>query len=376
MIYLDNAATTWPKPPAVMESLGTSLRDFGANPGRGGHSFSLRTGRKVLASRQALASFFNSKRPERWIYTSSATDSVNTAMFGLLQPGDHVIASAIEHNAVARPLHHLTQQGVAVSFLPGKENVASEARDLMRPNTRLLVISHASNVTGQVQPLQDIIALRREADLLLLVDAAQTAGLLPIDVEAGIDLLAIPGHKSLYGPPGIGALYVAPGVQLQPLRFGGTGSKSESREQPETYPDRLESGTLNTPGIFALNAGMQFVQAQGQENLYRKEMHLARMLVTGLRTIPGVIVYSWDDQPQVPVVACNIESTDSNEVAMILDQSFQICSRAGLHCAPLAHQGLGTLGQGVVRFSLGAFNTEEEIQLAISAMEAIARELR
>lgn len=377
MIYLDNAATSWPKPPAVRTALADSLVDYGANPGRGGHSFSLRTARMVLQARQALAAHFGSPAPERWIFTSGATDSLNLALAGLLRPGDHVIASSWEHNAVARPLHRLAQQGVQVSFLeqPPAE-IAAEIASQLRPNTRLVALAHASNVTGLVQPLDEVIAVCRAAGCRLLVDAAQTAGLLPIDVRAGIDLLALPGHKSLYGPPGIGVLYVAPGVELQPSRVGGTGSHSESLEQPAVLPDQLESGTLNTPGIYSLWAGLQFVQAEGQSSLLQRELALAQRLVAGLREIPGLQVYHWDGGAQVPVVACNLLGVDSGQVALALDRSWQICARAGLHCAPLAHQQLGTLQQGAVRFSLGAFNTAEEIGQTISAMAEIAHELR
>ena len=380
MIYLDNAATTWPKPPIVLQALGQCLEQYGANPGRGGHSLSLRSGRMVLAARQALASFFGSNRAERWVFTGGATDSVNMALLGLLNPGDHVIASSLEHNAVARPLYNLAKHGVEVSFLdisPGTGATdPQEVERLLRPNTRLVAISHASNVTGVVQPLAEIIAVCRQGGSYLLLDAAQTAGLLPIDVETGIDLLAIPGHKSLYGPPGIGALYVSPGIDLRPYRFGGTGSHSESLEQPAIFPDRLESGTLNTPGIYALQAGLRFVQEEGLDQIYQREITLALKLVRGLRSIPGVTVYGWGETKQVPVIAWDLAGTNSTEVAMILDQSFQICSRAGLHCAPLVHKALGTLNQGLVRFSLGYYNTEEEIAQTISAVKEIAEELR
>lgn len=379
MIYLDNAATTWPKPPEVLEALAASLEQFGANPGRGGHSFSLRTARMVLAARQELASFFGSSRPERWVYTSGATDSANLAVFGLLNPGDHVLVSPYEHNAVARPLHHLSQQGVEVSPLPVDDTGSVDLAQLelkLRRNTRLLAVSHASNVTGVVQPLAPIAAFCRAHDLLLMVDAAQTAGLLPIDVEEGVDLLLLPGHKSLYGPPGIGALYASPRVSLRPYRFGGTGSQSESLEQPAVWPDRLESGTLNTPGIYAWQAGMRFVRRAGIDQCYQQEMRLAEQLVMGLRAIPGVTVYAWSGQQQVPVVACNLQGMDGTELALILDQSYQIAVRAGLHCAPMAHRALGTLEQGVVRFSLGYYNTNDEILQTIKAMQDIALELR
>lgn len=379
MIYLDNAATTWPKPPEVLQALGNSLEQFGANPGRGGHSFSLRTARMVLAARQELAAFFGSARPERWIYTSGATESANLALFGLLNPGDHVLVSPFEHNAVARPLHHLSQQGIEVSPLVvnelGEIDLVQLQRQL-RSNTRLVAVSHASNVTGLVQPLTAITAFCRDHGLLLMVDAAQTAGLLPIDVEDGIDLLLVPGHKSLYGPPGIGALYASPQVDLRPYRFGGTGSQSESLEQPAVMPDRLESGTLNTPGIYAWQAGMRFVQSVGVGECYQREMQLAEMLVSGLRDIPDITVYEWAGQQQVPVVACNLRGVDGTELALVLDQSYQIAVRAGLHCAPMAHRALGTLEQGVVRFSLGYYNTGDEILQTIKAVQEIASELR
>ncbi|MGI6359174.1 MAG: aminotransferase class V-fold PLP-dependent enzyme [Bacillota bacterium] len=379
MIYLDNAATTWPKPPAVLKALSDSLREFGANPGRGGHSLSLRSARMVFAARQQLASFFGSKQPHRWVYTSGATESANAALFGLLNPGDHVLISQYEHNAVARPLYQLSRQGVEVTRTPlvksGKLDVPSLTRSL-RPTTRLLAISHASNVTGTVLPIDEICDFCRANDILLLVDASQTAGLLDIDVSRGIDLLLLPGHKSLYGPPGIGALYASPAVELRPYRFGGTGSQSESLEQPQVWPDRMESGTLNTPGIYALQAGINFVQQVGKEAIYRHEMQLARQLVAGLREIDGIQVYGWTGEVQVPVVACNLQGVDGTEVALILDQSYGIAVRSGLHCAPVAHKALGTLEQGVVRFSIGYYNTHDEILLTIEAMQEIAKELR
>lgn len=377
MIYLDNAATTWPKPPSVRAALAESLETFGANPGRGGHSMSLQAGRMVLNARVALASFFGSPRPERWIYTAGATDSINMALFGLLSAGDHVVTSGFEHNAAARPLHYLARHGVQVSIVAEEDlPLAQQVQNLLRPQTKLVVVAHASNVTGIVQPLQPVIDVCREAEVHLLVDAAQTAGLLPIDVSAGIDLLAVPGHKSLYGPPGIGALYVSPQIDLRPTRFGGTGSQSENLEQPLVYPDRLESGTLNTPGIYALNAGLHFVVESGVQRLCQQEIKLAQQLVDGLRSIPELTVYGWGGEPQVPVVACNLADIDSTQVAIILDQSFHICARAGLHCAPQAHHQLGTLQQGVVRFSVGAYNTQDEISQTILAMREIANELR
>ncbi len=379
MIYLDNAATTWPKPPTVVQALGESLLEFGANPGRGGHAFALRSARMVLAARQHLASFFGSKHPQRWVYTSGATESANAALFGLLNPGDHVLTSQQEHNAIARPLHHLSRQGVKVTSLPlvkdGHLDLSLIA-DRIQPNTRLLAVSHASNVTGAVLPLGEVCAFCKEKGLLLLVDASQTAGLLDIDVNRGIDLLVLPGHKSLYGPPGIGVLYASSEVELRPYRLGGTGSQSESLEQPQIWPDRMESGTLNTPGIYALQAGITFVQQIGQEVVYRQEMQLARLLVDGLRGIAGLHVYGWGKQAQVPVVACNLEAVDGAELALILDQSYGIAARAGLHCAPIAHQALGTLERGVIRFSLGYYTTKDEIMQTIQAMQEIARELR
>lgn len=379
MIYLDNAATTWPKPPQVLTALSHSLEEYGANPGRGGHSFALHTARMVLSARQELANFFNSNRPDRWIYTSGATESANIAVFGLLNPGDHVLISLREHNAVARPLHQLSQQGVEISSMATGEQGRVDIIQLqqqLRPNTRLLSVCHASNVTGTVQPLNEVIAFCRENQLLLMVDAAQTAGLLPIDVSDGIDLLIVPGHKSLYGPPGIGALYVSPRVELRPYRFGGTGSQSEKLEQPTVWPDRMESGTLNTPGIYAWQAGMNFLRAAGTGHCYQREMQLAEQLVAGLRAISGSTVYGWDGGPQVPVVACNLHGIDGTEAAIVLDQSYQIIARAGLHCAPMAHRALGTLEQGAIRFSIGYYNSDDDILQAITAMQEIALGLR
>lgn len=381
MIYLDNAATTWPKPPGVADAMVTCLNEYGANPGRGGHTPSLKAARMVMRVRQQVADFFGTAtQADRWIFTSSTTDGANMALFGLLKPGDHVVASSWEHNAIARPLNQLSKQGVAITYVRvalDQELSEDDLRSALRPNTRLIVLSHASNVTGTVQSLEPAASICRELGLALMIDSAQTAGILPLNVEQeGIDILVTAGHKSLYGPPGTGLLYVRPGIELQPWRLGGTGSHSESLEQPSIYPDCLESGTLNTPGIAGLGAGLSFIQRVGSEVIYEHEMVLAHRAVQQLREIENVTVYGWSNRKQVPVVAFNISGCDSTEVSLILDQAYGIATRAGLHCAPLAHKQLGTLEQGVVRLGIGYFNTEAEMDATADAVREIGREMQ
>jgi len=376
LVYLDNAATAWPKPPSVGEAMAGFLRAGAANPGRGGHSLSLEAGRTILLCRQRLAAFFGVRDASRMVYTASATQALNMALFGVLRPGDHCLTTSLEHNAVARPLHHLAQRGVEVTIVAGEEDgsLRPEAvRAAIRGNTRLIAMTHASNVCGTLLPVKQVGELAREAGVLFLLDAAQTAGVIPIDVSwLGVDMLAVPGHKSLLGPPGIGALYIRAGIDIAPLLYGGTGSYSAQMAMPEEYPDRLEVGTLNTVGIVGLGAALDYVSARGIPDIHRQERELAVRLRRGLSSIAGVTVYG---QPEgAPIVAFNIKSLGSTEVAHILDANFGIATRAGLHCAPWAHQTLGTLIQGAVRVSPGPFSTVQDIDRVLTAVEDVAQE--
>lgn len=380
MIYFDNAATTWPKPPGVAKAMEECMTLMGANPGRSGHRMALQAGRLIYETRELLAKLFGVDNPLRIVFTLNATEALNQALLGLLKPGDHVISGSQEHNSVSRPLHFLEKQGVEVTKAQAdpEQGVDPEAvRRLIRSNTRALVFTHASNVTGMIFPVKQLGALAREAGLNFVVDAAQTAGTYPIDVEEmNIDLLAFPGHKGLYGPQGTGGLYVREGVNITALKYGGTGSKSENPDQPEIYPDYLESGTPNTVGIAGLGAGVRFVLETGTDTIRRHEEVLTGKLIAGLREIPGVIAYGpGSRENQAPVVSFNLGDKDPGQVAFILDQLFDLACRPGLHCAPDAHKAIGTFPQGTIRFSFSYFNTEKEVESALEAVQQIAEEM-
>lgn len=379
MIYLDNAATTWPKPPEVTQAMLDAVAVNGANPGRGGHQMALEAGRIIYRTRELLAHLFNINDPSRIIFTYNATDSLNMALYGSLAPGDHVITSRAEHNAVYRPLKLLESKGVEVTYVPcSPEGLIKleELKNSVRSNTKLIVMTHASNVLGTVQPIEEIGRFAKEKGLIFLVDAAQTAGVLDIDVEKmNIDLLAFPGHKSLYGPQGTGGLYIRPGYEITPFRAGGTGGNSESPYLPEILPDRYESGTPNTPGIAGLGAGVSFILATGIDKIRCHEQKLTGQFLAGLRDIEQVKLYGLGKEDQAPVVSLNLGEEGSAEIAHILDKAFGIAVRAGLHCAPLAHQTMQTLDQGAVRFSFSYFNTEAEIEYTLDCIKKIVQEL-
>ncbi|HVJ48788.1 aminotransferase class V-fold PLP-dependent enzyme [Desulfitobacterium sp.] len=380
MVYFDNAATTWPKPEAVYQAVDYCMRKQGANPGRSGHHMALAAGQIIMEARDLIAKLFNIPEPSQVIFTLNATEALNLGIKGLLKPGDHVITSSLEHNAVARPLETLRSQGIEVSKLStsvsnGVQPAQVEAA--IKENTKLVIINHASNVTGAINPIREIGEVTRARNLLFLVDSAQTAGSFPIDVQAmGIDLLAFAGHKGLMGPQGVGGLYLRKDLRLTPLKEGGTGTNSESLFQPETSPERYESGTLNTPGIAGLASGIKFILQEGIERIKEKERILTERLLKGLEAIPGVSVYGPSlGIERAPVISFNIEGMEPSEVSFILDQSFEIASRPGLHCAPDAHESIGTLSkQGTVRFSLGYFNTIGEVDFCLEAIAGIAEE--
>lgn len=378
MIYFDNAATTWPKPEAVYQAVDQCMRKKGANPGRSGHRMALMAGQIVFETRELIAQLFNIMNPAQVIFTSNATEALNLGIKGLLKPGDHVITSSFEHNAVARPLERLRSQGVEVTKLLSSVNegvLPMQVEEAIQSNTRLIVLGHASNVTGVINPIREVGKIAQDKGIVFMVDSAQTAGTFPLDVQAmGIDLLAFPGHKGLLGAQGIGGLYIREDLGLIPLLEGGTGGNSESLTQPEIYPDRYESGTLNTPGIAGLGAGIQFILQEGLEKIRTKERMLTERLWMGLEKIPGVILYG-PSLPieRAPVISINIEGKEPSDVSFLLDKMFDIATRPGLHCAPDAHQTLGTFKQGTVRLSLGYFNTTEEVELCLEAISSIAR---
>lgn len=378
-IYLDNAATSFPKPEAVYRSIDETLRQFGGNPGRGGHQLALDASRIVFAAREAVAGFFGIRDSSRVVFTANATVAINQALFGLLRPGDRVVTTNMEHNAVARPLWALQERGVEVV------KVAADVRGFVSPEdfcracsaapTALAVLGHISNVTGTIQDLTTIGSWCRRHAVTLLVDAAQSAGLLPIDVETlGIDLLAAPGHKGLFGPVGSGFLYVRPGLELVPLLYGGTGANSHSELMPEVMPERLESGTPNTPGLAGLTAGIAWLEEVGLEAIREHEFRCLNRLLTGLAAIPGLEIYGPGDAAKSGgVLSFNLKGIDPSAVAFRLDQEFSICVRAGLHCAPEAHRAIGTYPAGTVRVSPNMMNSLEEIDAFLAAVVVIAQ---
>jgi cysteine desulfurase family protein len=376
MIYLDNAATSWPKPPEVREAIIKFLEEIGANPGRSGHFLSIEAARVLFEAREALATLFHVMDSLRIVFTLNATESINLALKGLLRPGDHVITSSMEHNSVMRPLRHLERGGIQLDVIPCSHQGHLDPTDItkaIRSNTKMIVMNHASNVTGTLLPIREAGKLAREHDLLLLVDAAQTAGAYPIDTERDlIDLLAFTGHKSLYGPQGTGGLVIGERIDDQemiPLKQGGTGSRSEFEEQPDFLPDRFESGTPNGPGIAGLLAGVRFVLKRGVEPIRQHEMDLSGKLVDGLREIRRVRLYGPENSEQrIATLSFTVPGLSSSDVAMGLEKRFGILCRPGLHCAPSVHRTIGTFPEGTVRFSLGVFNTEEEILETIKAV--------
>lgn len=382
VIYLDNAATSWPKPPTVLDAIAHYMRDVGANPGRSGHRLAVAAGRVIYDAREAVAALLGAPDPLRVVFGQNATEGLNLALRGLLRRGDHVITSSMEHNAVMRPLRALEREGVQLTVVrcagDGRLEPADVAHAIM-PHTRMIVMNHASNVCGTLLPVAEVGEIARRRDILFLVDAAQTAGAYPIDMEKmGIDLLAFTGHKSLYGPMGTGGLIIGARVderRLRPLKRGGTGSRSEQEEQPDFLPDMCESGTPNAPGLAGLAAGIAWVQARGVAAIRAHETALAGKLIEGLRAISRVTVYGpLDPAAQTATVSFTIAGVDVGEASVRLDEEFGVLCRVGLHCAPAAHRTLGTFPSGTIRFGLGAMNTLDEVDAALAAVRALAKD--
>jgi len=381
MIYLDHAATSWPKPLEVVRAMTDFLQLAGGNPGRSGHRLSVAAGRIVYEAREAVAALIGAPDPMRIVFTSNATHAINLALHGLIEPGGRVVTTGMEHNAVMRPLRFLEKRGVDVVVTPCASDGVLDMADFERavtPGTRLVVVNHASNVVGTLSPLAEIAAVAHAAGALLLVDAAQTAGVVPIDMRAmGIDLLAFTGHKSLQGPPGTGGLALSETVdaaRLKPLVQGGTGSRSESEMQPDLLPDKFESGTPNGAGIAGLGAAVRWVTGRGVEAIRRHEVALTRRLLESLSEIPGVTVYGpTDADRRVAIVSFRVAGRRVSEIGQRLDEEFDVLCRVGLHCAPAAHKTLGTFPEGTVRFAPGPLTTPEEIDAALNAVKQVAQ---
>lgn len=380
MIYFDNAATTFPKPRSVIKNMVFFMEKCSANPGRGGHKLSRIAGQKIRDSRENIADFFNINDFKRLVFTLNDTYALNMAIHGVLKPGDHVITTVYEHNSILRPLMKLSKQGVAVTVLDGNmkgEISFKQLTESIQPNTKMVATCIASNALGNIMPVEEIGRICREANILLLIDAAQGAGVLPINVEKmHIDLLAVPGHKSLYGPMGTGCLYIGERAIVDDIIQGGTGTVSEKIEQPQDFPTRYESGTINAVGIWGLNAGVNFVRKIGIDRIRKHEDRVTEYLIEGLSCISGVKIMGEDLKERVPIVSFNIRDTHSMKVAKILDKRYDIATRGGLHCAGLYHKMANTLKQGAVRVSPGFFNTREEASKFIKAVRKIAKELK
>jgi len=381
-IYLDNAATSWPKPEAVYQAVDRFMREVGATPGRGGHRQEEEAQHIADEAREALACLFHAPDPQGVVFTMNTTQAINMALKGLLRPGDHVVTSSIEHNALWRPLKALERYDVQTTAVPCSPDGALDPADVegaLRPETRLVVLLHASNVLGTILPIAEIGQIARSHGTLLLVDAAQTAGAYPIDMEAmGIDLLAFAGHKGTYGPHGTGGLVVRPrmlfirGVELGTWVEGGSGVESASETMPETLPARLEAGTQNAAGIAGLLAGVRFVLERGVERIRAHEMEMTGLLMGELRAIPGLTILGPDDLAQrTAVVSVTVEGYMPDQLATVLDQVFDVATRAGLHCAPQAHRTAGTLDCGALRFSPGYFTTAEDVRYAVESLREI-----
>ena len=378
MIYLDNAATTLHKPPAVAEAVVAALTTAG-NAARGAHGASLNASRAVFETRQKLAALFGCPQADHVVFTMNATEALNIAIYGLIAPGDHVISTDLEHNSVLRPLYDLQSRGALVDFVPADRhgNVCyDDFKRLFRENTKAIVCTHASNLTGNVLDLARIARIAHARGALLIADASQTAGALPISMEEmGIDVLCFTGHKGLMGPQGTGGLCIRPGVDIRPLLRGGTGVHSYDKDQPPMYPTRLEAGTLNSHGIAGLDAALDYLLQEGVAAIGARERALMQRFYNAVRSIPGVTVYGDFSQPKrAAIVSLNIRDYDSSEVADVLFTDYGIATRPGAHCAPRMHQALGTTKQGAVRFSFSCFNTEQEIDAAAKAVRELAAE--
>lgn len=380
MTYFDNGATTFPKPQVVLEAIENSMHNYAANPGRSGHALALRMDREIYHTRSKLTEFVGGTNEMHTIFTYNCTESLNMAIKGVAKKGMHAITTTMEHNSVLRPLNKLAQDGIIdLTIVKASDEGLIDPEDIIneiRDNTGLVVTTHMSNLVGTIVDVEKIGHMIKKAneDIIYIVDGAQSLGVLPLDVEKmKIDIVCYPGHKGLFGPMGTGGLYLREGLDLRTIIEGGTGSFSSDPNQPSIYPDALESGTPNGPGIIGLGAGVDFIVEEGREKIHDHEIDLKNAFVDGLKGLDQVKIYGPLDERQGAVIALNVRGMDSSEVAYILDQDYEICTRPGLHCAPLAHQTLGTTDSGAVRFSFGYFNTMDEVDKAVEAIKAIAK---
>jgi len=377
MIYLDNAATTFPKPKSVYQNVMRAMTEYGANPGRGSHAMAIEGARVIYETRELLAQLFNLDDPMRVIFTFNATDGLNLAIKGILKPGDHVIATAMDHNSVLRPIKELEKNGVENTIVSCAADGTIEVSDIekaIKSNTKLVVTTHVSNLTGTIFPIEEIGKMCKAKNVLYLVDGSQSAGVLEIDLKKqNIDFLAFPGHKGLLGPQGTGALLINNDIEIKELKEGGTGSESSNLNQPNFYPDKFEAGTHNLPGIAGLNAGLKYILSKGTKSIYSHEKIVLELFINELKKNPKIKIYGPECiEDRSGVVPINIEGKDSSEVAYILDTEYDIAVRPGLHCAPLAHKAIGTDKIGAVRFGVGPFTKKTEIMAAVKALNEIS----
>lgn len=378
LIYLDNAATSFPKPEEVYVFMDHFYRNYGVNPGRSGYDLCLEAGALVEETRKMLTDFFNGKDPNRLCFSYNSTDALNLIIFGMLQEGDHAITTNLEHNSVLRPLYHLYKySGVEVDYIPfdGQGFVdPDDFSEKFKNNTKLVIINQASNVIGTVQPIKEIGRRCRERGIPFAIDASQSAGKIKIDIEdSNVDVVAFTGHKSLLGPTGIGGLYIREGIEIRHTRAGGTGVRSAVRTHLEEYPYRLEYGTINSLGVAGLHAGLKWIQKKGIDGIQEQEMSLAAKLRDGLKELKGVNLYCQNDlRNHIAVLSFNVDGLEAINTATMLDVDYNVASRSGLHCAPLVHEQLGTDKiHGAVRFGIGPFNTEKDIEAATQAVKEI-----
>ena len=378
MIYFDNAATTLQKPACVVQAVTEAMCSLG-NSGRGVHSGALSAARIIYETRMALADLFGAESPERIAFTANSTQALNIAIKGVLKPGDHVIATALEHNSVLRPLYEMEEQGTELTILSADRMGSIRYEDFekaLRPNTRAVVTTHGSNLTGNLLDIGRIGAFARKHGLIYIVDASQTAGVFDIDVRRmHIDILCFTGHKGLLGPQGTGGLYVREGITVRPLLSGGSGVQTYLKKHPPQMPTALEAGTLNGHGIAGLGAALRYIQETGLPAIRQKEQELMWAFYTQVRQIPGITVYGdFSSSDRCAIVSLNVRDYDSGEVSDALSEEYGIATRPGAHCAPLMHEALGTVEQGAVRFSFSHYNTKEEIEIAVSALRELAQE--